>query len=217
MVQTSASTTREASLGDLQSIVAIHEAAFAGFFLTILGSGFLRELYRAFIVESDGICWVAEARLSTPRPEVTGFVAGAMRPQRFFRRLLYRRGIYFAAAALPGIFKRPLEVLPRVLSALWYRGDKPNGASRGALLSSLGVHPMAGRQGIGTVLVDAFCEGAALRGAREIYLITDGNNNDGANSFYEQAGFKLVSTWTRRGRTMNTYDRKTVTHAVHGQ
>jgi GNAT superfamily N-acetyltransferase len=184
----------------------------------MLGRKFLRELYRGFIAERDGICWVAEATLPTGQSGVAGFVAGTLRPDRFFRRLLCRRGIYFAVAALPGIARRPFKVLPRVVSALWYRGDKPSATPSGTLLSSVGVHPSAGRRGIGTVLINAFCEHAAFLGAREVYLITDRNDNDGVNTFYERAGFHLVTTMVRRdGRTMNTYTRTTALQGDYEQ
>jgi len=205
MTSTLNGRARKATLLDLQSIVALHESAFPGFFLTMLGGAFLRELYRGFIVATDGICWIAEAELTNDKPETVGFVAGALCPKEYFRHLLFRRGLHFALAALPGIARHPLRVLPRVLSALWYRGDKPSAAADGALLSSLGVNPCAGRQGIGKILVSAFCANAAALGAPGVYLITDRDDNDAVNAFYEQLGFHVLSTAIRRGRTMNTY------------
>lgn len=200
--------TREATIADLPSIVAVHEAAFSGFFLTMLGHRFLGELYRAFIVDHDGICWVAEAELPTGQSQVAGFVAGTPTPDRFFRRLLFRRGFHFAAAALPGLIRHPFNVLPRLLSALWYRGDQPSAVQRGTLMSSVGVHPRIARRGVGKALVDAFCEDCARRGAREVYLVTDQHGNEAANRFYEHAGFRLLTTRRRQdGRTMHTYTR----------
>jgi ribosomal protein S18 acetylase RimI-like enzyme len=201
-------TARKATLVDLPSIVTLHEIAFAGFFLTMLGRPFLRELYRGFVVETDGVCWIAESELTPEKPEIVGFVAGALSPRQFFRRLLMRRGFHFALAALPGIARHPLGVLPRVLSALWYRGDEPNAAPNGALLSSLGVNPSTGRRGIGRMLVCAFCDDAAARGAPAVYLTTDRDDNDAVNAFYEQLGFHILGRAIRRGRTMNTYLRE---------
>jgi ribosomal protein S18 acetylase RimI-like enzyme len=215
MTTTQNGSVRQATLLDLRSIVALHESAFAGFFLTMLGGAFLRELYRGFIVEADGICWIAEAELTHDKLEILGFVAGTLRPKKFFRRLLFRRGFHFALAALSGITRRPLRVLPRVLSALWYRGDEPSTAPDGALLSSLGVNPGAGRRGIGKMLVNAFCENAAALGARGVYLITDRDGNDAVNTFYGQLGFHVLATAMRRGRTMNTYLRSVDSASDH--
>jgi len=215
MINTLKGRARKATLLDLRSIVTLHESAFAGFFLTMLGGAFLRELYRGFIVEADGICWIAESELTHDQPEIVGFVAGTLCPKEFFRHLLFRRGFYFALAALPGIAKHPLRVLPRVLSALWYRGDKPSAAPDGALLSSLGVNPRAGRRGIGKILVEAFCENAAACGAPGVYLITDRDDNDAVKAFYEKLGFHVLATAMRRGRTMNTYLRAVDSESDH--
>jgi ribosomal protein S18 acetylase RimI-like enzyme len=205
------SSSREATTSDLQAIVAVHEAAFAGFFLTQLGRGFLRQLYRSFIVEPDGICRVAEAQLTPGGREVIGFVAGSSKPELFFRNLLLRRGLLFALAAVPGLLRHPLKVLPRLLSALSYRGERPPTVQGGALLSSLGVHPNAARCGFGRVLVDAFCEDAARRGARAVYLTTDQQGNEAAKRFYERAGFRVLDMQARSsGRLMNTYVRSVV-------
>jgi ribosomal protein S18 acetylase RimI-like enzyme len=217
MTNTEKRGARKATPLDLQSIVTLHESAFAGFLLTMLGGAFLRELYRGFIMESDGICWIAESELAGEKPAIVGFVAGTLCPKQFFRRLLFRRGFHFALAALPGMARHPLRVLPRVLSALWYRGDKPSAVPEGALLSSLGVNPNSGRRGIGKLLVSAFCEEAAILGAPGVYLITDRDNNDAVNTFYEQLGFHIVATGIRRGRSMNTYLRAVGSKSDHEQ
>ena len=197
------SSSRKATTSDLQAIVAVHEAAFAGFFLTQLGRGFLRQLYRSFIVEPDGICRVAEAQLTPGGKEVIGFVAGSSKPEQFFRNLLFRRGLLFALTAVPGLLRHPLKVLPRLLSALSYRGERPPTVQGGALLSSLGVHPNAARSGFGRALVDAFCEDAARLG--------DEQGNEAAKRFYERAGFRVLDMQARGdGRVMNTYVRSVV-------
>jgi ribosomal protein S18 acetylase RimI-like enzyme len=211
------STARKATLLDLPSIVTLHKIAFTGFFLTMLGGAFLRELYRGFITEPDGICWIAESELAEEKLEMVGFVAGTLSPRRFFRRLLFKRGFQFALAALPGVARHPLNVVPRVLSALWYRGDRPNAAPEGALLSSLGVNPRAGRRGVGKMLVSAFCEDASVLGAPAVYLTTDRDDNETVNTFYRQLGFHIVATTLRRGRAMNTYLRAVDSKTHHDQ
>jgi len=210
-------TVRKATLMDLPFIVGLHETAFAGFFLTVLGAAFLRELYRGFISESHGICWIAELELTAGKSEIVGFVAGALCPGQFFRGLLFKRGICFALAAVPGLARHPLRVLPRVLSAVWYRGDKPSAAPDGALLSSLGVNPSVGRQGIGKTLVSAFCANAASLGAPTVYLTTDRDGNDAVNAFYERQGFHVIGVAEQRGRTMNTYLRAVNSKTAHEQ
>src|SRR5690348_15868578 len=60
---------RPAAPADIEAIVAVHRAAFRGFFLSTLGSGFLRQMYRTFVTEADGICILAERRAGN-RPEI---------------------------------------------------------------------------------------------------------------------------------------------------
>ena len=208
---TSTYAIRKATAADLQSIIAIHEAAFGGFFLTLLGRRFLMEMYRAFVVEGDGICRVIELKVAQGKAHIVGFVAGAYRPKLFFRHLLLSRGLRFALAAVPGLIRSPLTVFPRLLSAVFYRGEKPPAVENAALLSSLGVHPKEARLGLGRRLVDSFCDDAIGRGAHAVYLTTDRHENDAVNVFYERAGFQLLTAQRRRnGRIMNVYIRTLV-------
>lgn len=206
-------TTREATPADLQSIVEIHKAAFEGFFLTALGPRFLLEMYRAFICEQGAICRVIETDVGLDNVRVAGFVAGALRPELFFRHLLLSRGARFALAAVPGFLRNPLRTLPRLLSAVFYRGEMPPAVEGAALLSSLAVYPSAAGAGLGRTLVEGFCENAAGLGARAVYLSTDRLKNEATNRFYERAGFQLMLTRERRdGRIMNMY----VRNLMHG-
>jgi ribosomal protein S18 acetylase RimI-like enzyme len=201
-------TVRAATLSDLPRIVAIHEAAFTGFFLTLLGRRFLRELYHGFITDSSGICLVCEAELAAGQRELAGFVVGTVAPESFFRGLLLRRGARFVMAAVPALVMHPLKVAPRLLHAVRYRGDRPMRVQAAALLSSVGVHPQAARRGIGRTLIDQFCEHAARRGAGQVYLTTDREANEAANTLYERAGFAVADELVRRdGRVMNLYVR----------
>jgi ribosomal protein S18 acetylase RimI-like enzyme len=208
MAAATSATVRLATLADLSSIVSVHEAAFDGFFLTELGPSFLRQLYRGFIAENGGICCVVETVLPDGSTNLSGFVAGALWPKEFFRHLLYRRGLYFALAAIPALCRRPGRFLPRLFFALKYRGEAPPVAQQGALLSSLGVRPGVTRAGFGSILVDAFCSSAASKGANQVYLTTDSDDNVAVNRFYLKAGFKCVRTQVLRGRRMNTYLRE---------
>jgi len=203
-----ATRVRRARTADLPQIVAIHEAAFSGFFLTLLGAPFLRELYRAFMVEATAICLVGEVERPSGVPELAGFVVGTVTPESFFRKLLLKRGARFALAAVPALLRHPRRVFPRLLGAVRYRGERPIDVPDAALLSSIGVHPQAARRGLGRALVEQFCEQAARLGAQRVYLTTDHEGNEAVNSLYRRAGFDLAGTLVRPdGRIMNTYVR----------
>jgi len=120
----------------IPQIVALHIAAFPGFFLTSLGPRFLRLLYAGFANEPKGICIAAEEK-----GVIIGFAAGTTAPDVFFGRLLRRQGWRFAIAAIPGLLRNPGFVARKCFGALFYRGEQPTGLANAALLSSLAVSP----------------------------------------------------------------------------
>jgi ribosomal protein S18 acetylase RimI-like enzyme len=194
-------TLRPASLGELPRIVAAHQAAFPGFFLTLLGPRFLRELYAGFLTAGSSICYVAENG-----GECLGFVVGTTEPAGFFKRLLARRWHAFLYAGLPFLISHPVSVSERFLAALFFRGDLPAVITDGTLLSSIAVLPSAKGRGIGWALVEKFCAEAEARGSGYVYLVTDENDNHGANRFYRKCGFSLDGSSRRKsGRVMNRY------------
>jgi len=186
---------------EIEALVALHQAAFPGFFLTSLGPRFLRALYRGFLESEKGVCAVAQAG-----QRLLGFAMGTAKPDSFFRVLLRKKGMSFAWAALPGLLQNPVFVVRKSLSALFYRGERPKVMPGAGLLSSLAVSPHVAGKGIGQQLVSAFCEELARRGADAVYLITDASDNDSVNRFYAKCGFRLVDTFERPGkRLMNRW------------
>ena len=194
-------TIRPATERDIKQIVSIHMRAFEGFFLTLMGRGFLDELYRNFIIEEDGMCIVAEAR-----NHVAGFAAGALRPVRFFRKLRKKRWHIFLLKSLGGMFRRPFRVTRKLIGARSYGGDQPPSHEEAALLSSIAVDPDFSGEGIGQSLLDAFCEKIRNTGIDYVYLTTDRDDNERTIRLYERFGFELESTFTQPGkRVMNRY------------
>lgn len=179
----------------------IHQAAFPGFFLSFLGPRFLRELYRAFILEESGIALAAED-LSTGR--ILGIAAGTLEPAGFFKRLLAQRWWAFGFWSLPALARRP-KALARVLRAVSYRGDSPDDKKR-ALLSSIAVAPGRQGTGLGAALLEEWVDSARKRGAPGCYLTTDAVDNDAVNGFYIRNGWRFASEYvTPESRRMNLY------------
>jgi glycosyltransferase involved in cell wall biosynthesis/ribosomal protein S18 acetylase RimI-like enzyme len=186
---------------DVPAAVRIHVEAFKGFFLTELGPAFLRELYAGFCDRPEGLGYVAEQD-----GRIVGVVAGTTTPAGFFSKLLLERWPAFSVAALPAVVRRP-GALGRVLRAVRYRGEEPPALGKQvALLSSIAVDPSAHGKGLGGALVRAFVDGAAERGVEQVYLTTDGADNDAVNAFYQRIGFTLDGSFlTPEGRPMNRY------------
>jgi len=184
----------------LDSVVRIHLQAFPSFFLSFLGPRFLREFYASFQVDPVGMGFVA----CSPSGAVLGAVVGPLNPQGYFKRLLQRRWWAFGLAAAGAVLRRP-SCVPRLLRAVFYRGESPAGPIR-ALLSSIAVAPTAQGRGVGRALGLRWVEEARRRGADGCFLTTDAEGNDGTNTFYQRLGWRRQSSFvTPEGRRMNRY------------
>jgi ribosomal protein S18 acetylase RimI-like enzyme len=187
---------------DLEELVRLHMEAFRGFFLESLGPRFVAELYRGFLCAPDAIFLKVKNGF-----RLAGFVVGTTKPEAFFRKLLVRRWHAFLRTALSAFWQRPWLVSRKLFSALFYRGEKPPGLpGSSALLSSVAVHPQFSGKGIGSLLMEAFCDRAARAGSQWVYLTTDRDNNEGVNRLYLRANFVLESEFRKNGnRWMNRY------------
>lgn len=195
---------REARRGDLAAIAAIHEAAFPGFFLTLMGRPFLRAYYGLILHFDRGILLVREGDDGKP----AGFVGGFLHPTRFYEAMRGSKRRLLLPIAL-GILQRP-STLPRVLAnvrKVRQGGDAPEeGGETSAELASIAVHPERGGKGHGRALISAFLEAAAERGADYTYLTTDADDNERVRTLYERAGFALDRVFERPdGRRMCVY------------
>jgi colanic acid biosynthesis glycosyl transferase WcaI len=186
--------------GDVSAVVDVHMKAFPGFFLTFLGTGFLRELYRGIVTDPSGVAFVAESGAS-----VVGFVAGTTEPAGFYKRLMKRRLLVFALHSAVAVLRRP-SAARRLLRALARPGEASGGAAGRAELMSIAVLPSARGAGFGVRLIDAFVAGAEDRGSTAVFLTTDAIDNDAVNALYAHRGFVLSRTFsTPEGRKMNEY------------
>lgn len=184
---------------DLSTVVQVHLESFPNFFLSFLGSFFLRGVYSSILTESSGISFVAEGEGS-----VVGFVAGTTQPSYFYKRLIHKRLWYFCFASCIPVLKRP-SILPRLLRALRMPEQTAHKESRGTLMS-IGVSPAIQATGIGRDLAKAFLLEARNRGLKQVDLQTDFRNNEKARRFYKKLGFtgsKYIVT--AEGREMLEY------------
>jgi ribosomal protein S18 acetylase RimI-like enzyme len=189
-------TVRAMNDDDVEAVTAIHLAAFPGFFLSFLGPGFLRELYRAILADEEGIAFVA-----AEGQRLLGFVAGSV-GGGFYRRAARRRWFRFGFRSTGALLRRP-AIAPRLLRALF---APPKSSVDGALLMSLAVDPAVQGGGVGKALTAAFVAEAQLGGAPAVVLTTDRFANDAVNAFYRAQGFSVARDYvTHEGRAMNEY------------
>jgi ribosomal protein S18 acetylase RimI-like enzyme len=184
---------------DLPQIVEIHLKGFSSFFLTFLGHDFLSLLYKCIENDPEGIVLVA-----CSDKQIEGFVAGVIRQSAFYERLIKRKKWSFAGAAVWALIRRP-KIAPRLLRAL-KRPQESQSASAEACLMSISVRPESAGQRIGELLIEAFCQELRKRGSPAVCVMTDRDNNDRVNHFYQRLGFILSRSYiTPEGRGMNEY------------
>jgi ribosomal protein S18 acetylase RimI-like enzyme len=184
---------------DVESIVRVHLDAFQGFFLTFLGSSFLKEFYNGVCEDPSGIALVYDDQ------GVAGFVAGTVQPSGFYKRLIQKRWWKFGLASLRPLIRKP-SIVPRLLRALTLPADVSNLQSKTGTLMSLAVISGCQGRGIGKQLVSSFLEDSRKGGVGIVNLTTDAVDNDITNEFYLRMGFTCARTFaTPEGRPMNEY------------
>jgi ribosomal protein S18 acetylase RimI-like enzyme len=194
---------RAAVSNDLPAIVNIHNAAFPGFFMTLLGPVFLRRYYQVVLEYPLHLAFVIEDNSGAVR----GFVVGFQAPSLFYQQLRAQK-LQFGLAAIGYLILRPqlwLRVFSnarRVDSAASQMGSDQHTVE----LSSIGIDPLAKQHGFGTKLVHLFLETAKQNQADHVVLTTDAVQNDAVNAFYQKLGFKLTRAFEgTKGRLMNEY------------
>lgn len=194
-------TPRAAHRDDLDAIARVHDTAFAGFFLSGMGTAFVRAYYELVLAYDGGLLLVADSDGG-----LRGFVAGFGDPAAFYTYMAGRK-VRLVLPTLRGVLRRP-GLLPRVLFNRRRVSEEAAGPQRADhfVLSSIGVDPAAAGRGLGRDLVAAFLDGARERGGRTVGLTTDVDDNEAVNAFYVKCGFELHRTFASgRQRMMNEY------------
>lgn len=182
-VETSLATSQ-----DLQAIVQIHQAAFPGFLMTVLGRSFLMRYY-ALAIDCRGGLIVLAREGGHQKP--AGFVVGYADPTEFYRSLVGAR-LRLGLAAVCNAVCRPWTWL-RIASAFRRaRSASIEHMPHRAELASLAVRPDCEGRGIGQALVESFVHLAGGMGAREVALTTDADGNDRVVRFYQKLGFVVA-------------------------
>ena len=192
---------REMVASDLGAVVAIHEEAFEGFFLTRMGPRFLRTYYQAVLDFEGSISFVAHDAESN---RALGFAVGFSDPQGFYSLFAKRRKrmlpvILLAVLLDPGLMPQILRNMRRIEAQAQQQIDAVE-------LSSIAVG--APGRGVGGALLEAFANKARSEGAHRLILTTDADGNDAVREFYEARGFSLEGFETRAARQMCRYFRE---------
>jgi len=184
----------------ISDIVDIHISTFPGFFLTFMGKGFLRTMYKSY-------CEHDKSELLTAfdsNGNVIGFLAYSYDMSGLYKYMIKQKLFLFGWYSLGAFFRKP-KIFMRLVRA-FLRPNESKREENYVELSSIGVHPDCKTQGIGTQLMTELKNLIDFSQYEYISLETDAENNDKVNKFYEKNGFSLVRVYsTPEGRKMNEY------------
>jgi ribosomal protein S18 acetylase RimI-like enzyme len=186
----SMNNTRKLSEADVPNVVAVHVSAFSGFFLTTLGTAFLRKYYRAVISHKDSICIGCEDEMG----KFIGFAVGNRLSKGFHLKILRRHWLVFMLEGL-----RLAMMRPKAIIRLYKNLSKNSHASDNGLyaeLLSIGVCVSAEGKGVGRQLIEQFEYLAIKSGAAKICLTTDKNENERGLGFYLKNGYHIFYEFT---------------------
>lgn len=183
----------------INNIASMHLEAFPGFFLTFLGKGFLKLMYRSYTEYKDSGIFVA-----FEKNEPVGFLAYSGDLSGLYKYMIKKRLFPFAWYSF-GAFCRKPKVFMRLIRA-FMKPQESKRAEKYVELASLGVVPKAKSKGVGTMLVDKLKATVDFKSYAYITLETDVVNNDIANSFYKKNGFLVEREFqTNEGRRIYEY------------
>ncbi len=167
---------------EARASAAMHAGQISEGFLSVLGPGFLRRLYRRIGRSPESFLLVAD-----DRGAAVGFVAGSTNVPGLYRSFLLRDGVpaaIGAAGALVAGWRRALDTLGHATA-------NGAGAGRGPELLAIAVDPAWQGRGVGRLLVGSFLDEVGARGAEAAHVVV-GADNRAAVSLYERAGFVTV-------------------------
>lgn len=183
----------------VDKIAEIHLKTFEDFFLTFMGRGFLRQMYRSYCDHNkSGIIVAIE------NERVVGFLAYSEDLSALYKHMLKSRLIPFAWYSMGAFFRKPATFMRIVRAFL-----KPSESRRSEAyveLASIGVDPEAKGKGVGSLLINALKKRTDFDKFEYITLETDAVDNDAANRFYVKNGFEATRQFqTHEGRSMIEY------------
>ena len=178
--------SRISTVRDVDQIVKIHQSAFADFFLTSLGTDFLKFYYSSFINNEETLCLVA-----VDDEEIVGFSAATMKSKGFNSRLIRSNLMAFFGWSCKMLFTSP-KALVRLAKNLTKKSDTVDDKEEYAELFSIGVSPICQGKGVGSLLLSETESLVYKNGGVRLSLTTDYDNNESAIAFYQRNGYRVL-------------------------
>ena len=179
-------TIKKARLQDVNAIVSIHKKAFPDFFLTSLGSTFLRLYYSCMCNSKEAITLCA-----MDDEEILGFCTTALTSEGFNVRLIRQNFLRFVIEGIKLLLLRPMALI-RLVKNFTKKSDVIDDSCQYAELFSFGVSPTYQGMGAGRALLSETEHIVYQMGGKALSLTTDKNNNDSAIAFYQSCGYQIL-------------------------
>lgn len=180
----------------IDEVVSIHLETFTGFFLSFMGRGFLKQMYRSYCEHQQSKLLMAEEN-----GEILGFVAYSSDFSGLYKFMIKKRLPYFAWYSIGAFFRRPSAFL-HIISAFLKPGEAKREESY-VELSSIGVSPKYKSKGVGSLLISELKKRVDFNKFAYITLETDAVNNEPAIQFYQKNAFVKQRLYkTSEGREM---------------
>ena len=177
---------RKIQLKDVDTIVALHCEAFQGFFLTSLGSTFLKCYYSCFIQSQETISICAEEN-----GNILGFAVSTKHSKGFNSRLVKQNIIKFGILAIKLLITKPKALL-RLVKNFSKTSELVEDNEDYAELFSIGVSPKTQGLGIGKQLLTETENLMCQEDVKRLSLTTDYFDNESTIKFYESKGYRVL-------------------------
>jgi len=183
----------------IDDIADVHIWAFSGFFLTFMGKGFLRAMYKSYCEHPN-----SGLLLATEEDCLVGFLAYSADMSGLYKYMIKKRLPLFAWYSCSALCKKPV-IFMRLLRA-FLRPSEAKREESYVELASICVRPEIKSKGVGTALINELKSIVDFDNYSYIKLETDAKDNDAVNAFYVKNGFVLDNVYkTPEGREMNEY------------
>lgn len=174
---------------DIEAVVNIHNSAFKGFFLTELGSDFLKQYYHSVAKAPDGILIGAYHN-----NKLIGFCAACTECSGFNARLIKSNIINYGIIGLKLLFTRP-KALIRLSKNLTKKGSVADDGHYAELMS-IAVDKSIQNSGAGKAMMDCLEKTLKQHKIARLSLTTDKFNNENTLAFYEKRRFQQMYVFT---------------------
>ncbi len=167
-------------------IVRVHEKAFEKFFLTSLGTNFLRLYYSSSLQNKKTILLISVDK----KNNILGFAMGTILSKGFHKELIKENFLKFVYQGLIILLNKPHHIIRLFNNLNKNQSNLEQDDKNYGELLSIGVSPEFKGMGVGKELVEEFEKNLKKRKCNTISLTTDYYNNDYAVSFYKKNGYR---------------------------